>query len=80
MFDITAEADPGMREAEYVDMRPKRKQIKAGLERLELWINRESLLPVQMRMSFPGGDAKTVKLDDIDINVPVTSASFQIKP
>lgn len=80
MFDVTAEADTGMRDAEYVDMRPKRKQIKAGLERLELWINRESLLPVQMRMSFPGGDAKTVKLDDIDINVPVTSASFQIKP
>jgi outer membrane lipoprotein-sorting protein len=80
MFDVTASPDAAMRETEYVDMRPKRKQIKAGLERLELWIDRENLLPVQMRMSFPGGDAKTIKLDDIAINVPVTNESFQIKP
>ena len=47
-------------------MRPKRKQIKEGLERLELWIDRESLLLVQMRMTFPGGDRKTIRLDDVD--------------
>lgn len=80
MFDITAEPDAVMRDVDRVDMRPKRKQIKAGLERLELWIDRESVLPVQMRMRFPGGDYKTIKLDDITINVPVTDESFQIRP
>ena len=59
-------------------MRPKRKQIKEGLERLELWIDRESLLLVQMRMTFPGGDRKTIRLDDVAVNVPVTDETFQI--
>ena len=58
MFEITAKPDSVIREADRVDMRPKRKQIKEGLERLELWIDRESLLLVQMRMTFPGGDAR----------------------
>ena len=80
MFDITAEPDATMRDVDRVDMRPKRKQIKTGLERLELWIDRQSLLPVQMRMRFPGGDDKTIKLDDIAVNVPVTDESFQIRP
>ena len=80
MFDITAEPDVIMREVDRVDMRPKRKQIKAGLERLELWIDRENLLPVQMRMRFPGGDYKTIKLDDVAVNVPITDESFQIRP
>jgi outer membrane lipoprotein-sorting protein len=80
MFDISAAADPAMRGTDRVDMRPKRKQVKEGLERLELWIDRESLLLVQMRMTFPGGDQKTVKLEDIAVNVPVTEGTFRIEP
>ena len=80
MFDIRAEPDPVMRDADWVDMRPKRKQIKEGLERLELWIDREKLLLVQMLMTFPGGDTKTIKLDDIAINVPTSDQMFQIRP
>jgi hypothetical protein len=30
-----------------------------------------------MRMSFPGGDQKTIALEDITLNVPVTDATFQ---
>ena len=79
MFDIKAEPDPVMRDADRVDMRPKRKQIKEGLERLDLWIDREKLLLVQMQMTFPGGDTKTIKLDDVAINVPITDEMFQIR-
>lgn len=78
MFEIRAEPDPTMRAADVVDMRPKRKQIREGLERLELWIDRERLLLVQMRMTFPGGDRKTIRLDDIAVNVPITRETFQI--
>ena len=80
MFDITAEDDPGVRGTDRVDMRPKRKQIKEGLERLELWVERERLLLVQMRMTFPGGDRKTIRLEDIAVNVPVPDATFRIPP
>jgi outer membrane lipoprotein-sorting protein len=78
MFDITAQPDRAMRDTNRVDMRPKRKQIKQGLERLELWINRDSLL-VQMRMTFPGGDQKTIALDDIAVNVPIGDETFRIR-
>jgi len=80
MFDITAEADATIRETDRVEMRPKRKQIREGLERLDLWINRETLLLVQMQMTFPGGDKKTIRLQDVEINVPVTDETFQIRP
>ena len=60
LFEITTEPDSLLRETDRVDMRPKPKRIRAGLDRLELWIDRETLLPAQMRMIFPGGDAKTV--------------------
>jgi outer membrane lipoprotein-sorting protein len=80
MFDITAEPDQAIRRADRVDMRPKRKQIKQGLDRLELWIDRESDVLVQMRLTFPGGDQKTITLGDIEINVPVSDDTFQIRP
>jgi outer membrane lipoprotein-sorting protein len=77
MFDIKAEPDGAFRETDRVDMRPKRKQIREGLERLELWIDRESLMLAQMRMSFPGGDTKTIRLEDLAVNVPITDDTFR---
>jgi len=79
MFEITAAPDPAMRQTDRIDMHPKRKQIKEGLERLELWIERDSVLFVQMRMTFAGGDQKTIKLDDIVVNVPVSDETFQVR-
>ena len=78
MFDITAQPDSVIREADRVDMRPKRKQIKQGLERLELWIDRESLLLVQMQMTLAGGDKKTIRLEDVAVNVPISDETFRI--
>ena len=80
MFEIRAEPDPAIAGADRIDMRPTRKQIRGGLDRLELWIDRESLLLVQMQMTFPGGDRKTIRLDDLTVNVPVTDETFQIRP
>jgi len=80
MFEIAAEPDPVIRGTDRVDMRPKRRQIKEGLERLEIWIDRESLLLVQLQMTFPGGDRKTIRLDDVTVNVPVTDEMFLIRP
>src|ERR1700704_4532885 len=78
MFNIPAQPDSVIREADRVDMRPKRKQIKQGLERLELWIDRESLLLVQMQMTLAGGDKKTIRLEDVAVNVPISDETFRI--
>ncbi len=80
MFDIRAEPDAAMRGADLIDMRPKRKQIKEGLERLTLWVDRERSLLVRMQMTFPGGDTKTIALDDIVLNVPIADDTFEIRP
>jgi len=80
LFTISAAPDLVMRETDRVDMRPKRKQIREGLEQLELWIDRNSLLLVQLQMTFPGGDRKTIRLDDLTVNVPITDEMFLIGP
>lgn len=80
MFEITAQPDAAVGQTDRINMRPTRKQIKQGLERLELWIDRESLLLVQMQMTFPGGDRKTIRLEDVTVNVPITDETFRIQP
>jgi outer membrane lipoprotein-sorting protein len=78
MFDITATSDSAIPNADRVEMRPRRKPVKEGLEGLDLWIDRDNQLLVQMEMRFPGGDRKTIALEDMVINVPVTDATFAI--
>ena len=80
MFEIVAEPDAAIHQADRIDMRPRRKQIKEGLERLELWVHHETLLLMQMQMTFPDGDKKTIKLQDIAVNVPIADDAFQIRP
>jgi len=80
MFEIVAQPDSAIRGTDRVEMRPKRKQIKEGLDRLEIWIDRESLLLVQLQMTLPGGDRKTITLDDVTVNVPVSDETFLIRP
>ena len=79
MFLVKAEPDRTNRRTDRVEMTPKRKQIKQGIEKLELWIDRESDLRVQMRLSFPGGDQKTIALEDIAVNAPISDDLFQVK-
>jgi outer membrane lipoprotein-sorting protein len=80
MFEIQAEEDLTLRDAIRVDLRPKRKPIREGLQRLELWIDRQSLLLIQMLMTFPGGETKRITLENIETNVPVTDETFRIRP
>jgi outer membrane lipoprotein-sorting protein len=61
-------------------MVPKRKQIREGLTRLELWLDQSSLLLSAMRMTFPNGDTKLMVLTDVVANAPLDSTVFQIDP
>jgi outer membrane lipoprotein-sorting protein len=78
LFEIKAESDASLHDMDRVEMVPKRKQIRQGLERLELWIDRETLLLSQMRMLFAGGDVKTIRLEDVTVNVPITDNMFRV--
>jgi hypothetical protein len=66
-FDVSArEADD--RPGQYlVVMIPKRKQIQEGLTKLELWIDRSTLLMSAMRMTFPNGDTKQMTFSGVAV-------------
>jgi outer membrane lipoprotein-sorting protein len=77
-FEVSArEADdrPG---TYLMTMVPKRKQIREGMTRLELWLDRATLLLSAMRMTFPGGDTKLMTFTDVKPNAPVTPDWFTI--
>ena len=51
-------------------MVPTRKQIQQGLTRLELWIDRTSMLLAAMRMTFPNADTKLMVFENVVVNGP----------
>jgi outer membrane lipoprotein-sorting protein len=79
-FDIKAiEADdrPG---AWRVTMVPRRKQIQQGITKLELWIDRTSLLLTAMRMTFPNADTKLMAFENVVVNGPLDRSLFSVDP
>jgi outer membrane lipoprotein-sorting protein len=74
-FDIRAIPDPATPGGYQVDLLPKRKQIKQGLERLQFWVSREYML-TQLTMTFAGGDTTVFKLEDVELNVAIPPGTF----
>jgi outer membrane lipoprotein-sorting protein len=61
-----------------VTMAPSRKQIQQGLTRLDLWIDRTSMLLVAMRMTFPNADTKLMVFENVVVNGPVDPSLFLV--
>ena len=76
-FDIAARAvtDPA---GYQITLLPKRRQIRDGLIRLDLWIDPESLLMTSMKMTFPNGDTKLMTFSNVQTNVVIDPAVFSI--
>jgi outer membrane lipoprotein-sorting protein len=74
-FTIRALPDPSVPGGHEVDMLPKRKQIKQGLERLQFWVSSDDML-TQLTMTFAGGDTTVFKLEDVELNVPIPPHTF----
>lgn len=79
-FDIAAVVAADRQNAWLVTMTPKRRQIKEGLSRLELWLDRTSIMLTSMRLTFPNGDTKLMAFTDVAVNPSIDPALFQIKP
>jgi outer membrane lipoprotein-sorting protein len=62
----------------YLSMTPKRKQIHETLARLELWVDRSSLLLDTMKMTFANGDTKTMTFADVVRNAPIEPGTFAL--
>jgi outer membrane lipoprotein-sorting protein len=79
-FDIVSERAADRPRTYRLTMVPRRKQIREGLSRLELWLDQTSLLLAAMRMTFPNGDTKLMVLEDVVRNAPIDPGVFTIGP
>jgi outer membrane lipoprotein-sorting protein len=78
-FDIKAR-EAGDRPGTYLlAMTPKRKQIQEGVTRIDLWLDRTTLLLSAMRMTFPSGESKLMTFTEVEPNVPIDPAMFVVK-
>ena len=59
-----------------VSLVPKRKQIKETLARLDLWVDPATSLLSAMKMTFAGGDTKTMEFHDIVPNAVLPADAF----
>jgi outer membrane lipoprotein-sorting protein len=75
-FDITAQVATD-RPGYVITFLPKRKQIKEGVARLDLWIDPTSLLMTSMKMTFPNGDTKLMTFTDVKANAPIDPTAFR---
>ena len=79
-FTIRVFPDTEMLALYQMDLLPRRKQIKQGLERLQIWVTRDSYMLAQMKMTFAGGDSEVFKLEDVELNVPIPPHTFDVDP
>jgi outer membrane lipoprotein-sorting protein len=78
-FDIEQHDKSDRPNTYYVTMVPKRKQIREALVRLDLWVNRSSLLMEAMKMTFANGDTKMMTFDDVAPNAVIEPGTFTVE-
>lgn len=79
-FTIDDQGRTGARPDDYaIALLPKRKQIRENLTRLDLWVNRTTLLLDAMKMTFASGDTKTMTFEDVVVNAPIDPGAFAIE-
>lgn len=61
-----------------ITLDPTRKQIRETLARLELWLNRETLMLDAMQMRFVSGETKKMEFSSVVVNPPLDAATFAL--
>ena len=59
-------------------MVPRQKRIRDALDKLELWVDRESFLLASMRLTFANGDTKTMTFENVTPNAPLPPGIFSL--
>lgn len=77
-FTVRAFVDPEVPAWYQVDLVPTRRQIREGLDRLQIWIAQDPLLLAQIRITFAGGDTTTVTIRDAQLNVQLPADAFKV--
>ncbi len=62
-----------------LDLTPTSKDVAAKLSKVDLWISRESWLPIRQEVFEPSGDYLIATYSKVQINPPLASSTFKIK-
>lgn len=77
-FTITLSSDPALNDAYWLTMVPRRKRVAESLDRLQLWVDRASVVLTKMKFEYPGGDSKTIELRNIKTNIAIDQDAFAL--
>jgi outer membrane lipoprotein-sorting protein len=77
-FDIELSAVSERPGTDEVRLRPRRRQIRETLSRLDLWVDPSTSLLAAMRMVFANGDTKTMTLANVATNPILGSDAFSV--
>jgi outer membrane lipoprotein-sorting protein len=78
VFEIHEDEAPPRPGIYQVTMVPKRKQLREALAKLELSVDRASLVLSTMRMTFANGDTKTMTFADVVPNATIAPGTFTL--
>jgi len=62
-----------------LELVPRRANVAAQLEKIQLWISEESWLPIQQKFFEPGGDYLIARYTAVKVNRDIPSSTFEIK-
>jgi outer membrane lipoprotein-sorting protein len=77
-FDVDSHDTSDRPNTHYVTMVPRRKQIREGLARLDVWVDKSSLLMDAMKMTFANGDTKMMTFEDVVKNAAIDPGTFVV--
>jgi outer membrane lipoprotein-sorting protein len=75
-FTISAQIAPDRPGTWHVMMVPTRKQLREGVVKIELWIDRQRLLLSALSLTFADGDTKLLEFSEIVMNPTLTAQTF----
>lgn len=61
-----------------LELIPRSEKARAQITMVQLWVSEESWLPVQQKFLQPGGDYMIARYTNVRVNLPLSSASFNI--
>ncbi|BCS35293.1 hypothetical protein TBR22_A45200 [Luteitalea sp. TBR-22] len=79
-FEIATVDAPDRKGAWRVAFTPRRRQMREGVNRVLLWIDKASLQLQALKMEYPGGDARLMEFSDVRLNPPVDAQAFTVAP
>lgn len=58
---------------------PKYPRVAKRIEAMDVWIDRESFVPVRLRYVEPGGDVTEYTFSDIEVNAEIPADRFELR-